>query len=427
MAFSDPIVGTEVLIRNQIQSENFSVDPETGVTGWQIKRDGTATFNQLVIGSPFFNIDENGDAVFHSITLTADDDETAIFIHGEDIDPELYNHKSRGIIALTTLSGNSAAYTGTPIEFGSIIIPAFDITRQYVIGGSDLHFDKQAVTTIDRINFDVYLNWGAPADTGDTLLFSHQESVSSAIAFDQDLNFWHPWKNETEANDGVDAHLAFFFRSEDTSANGLRVQAGTAARIYVMDVGETVAYGSYDMDTGTPPAQQYVKTYSANGSASYQGDDDIRSGIDECYQGQYSSTNGNQYSVILFPYSTIASDLSGATIDKVEVYLNNNHWYNNSGGTAVIGYHNSATTPASFTYPSSTDNITQSSFTYGQAKWVTVDDSIGTAFKNGTAKGILLGKGQTAGGTLSTSKTYYGYFAGNGQSGEPQLRITYTV
>lgn len=72
MAFSDPIVGTEVLIRNQIQSENFSVDPETGVTGWQIKRDGTATFNQLVIGSPFFNIDANGDAVFHSITLTAD-------------------------------------------------------------------------------------------------------------------------------------------------------------------------------------------------------------------------------------------------------------------------------------------------------------------------------------------------------------------
>src|SRR3546814_3161366 len=64
---------TEVLIRNQIQSENFSVDPETGVSGWQIKRDGTATFNNLVIGGSNYIIDANGDAVFHSITLTADD------------------------------------------------------------------------------------------------------------------------------------------------------------------------------------------------------------------------------------------------------------------------------------------------------------------------------------------------------------------
>src|SRR3546814_13210273 len=70
---------TEVLIRNQIQSENFSVDTETGVSGWQIKRDGTATFNNLVIGGSNYIIDANGDAVFHSITLTADDTETAIW------------------------------------------------------------------------------------------------------------------------------------------------------------------------------------------------------------------------------------------------------------------------------------------------------------------------------------------------------------
>ena len=425
MAFSDPIVGTEVLIRNQIQSENFSVDPETGVTGWQIKRDGTATFNQLVIGGPGFIIDSNGDAVFHSITLTADDNETAIFIHGEDIDPPLYNQKARGIIILSTISGNSSGYTGTPIACGKITIPDFDPTRQYKLGISGLHMDRQSTTTIDRITFEAYSNWDADADTGDTLFWTHQISCTSGVANDVFLNATHPFKDETPS--GTDLHITLFFSSEDTSG-GLRVGtvSGDGSRIWIEDIGEVVDYQDFDVSTGTAPPSQFVKTYSANGSASYQGDDDIRSGIDECYQGQYSSTNGNQYSVILFPYSTIATDLTGATIDKVEVYLNNNHWYNNSGGTAVIGYHNSATTPASFTYPSSTDNVTQASFTYGQAKWVTVDDSIGTAFKNGTAKGILLGKGQTAGGTLSTSKTYYGYFAGNGQSGEPQLRITYT-
>lgn len=417
MAFSDPIVGTEVLIRNQIQSENFSVDPETGVTGWQIKRDGTATFNQLVIGGPNFIIDENGDAVFHSITLTADDTETAIFIHGEDIDPELYNHKSKGVLSWVDVTNSSSAtVTTSDTVMGRLILTDFDATRAYRFHAL-LHVDCNGVSPT-YIGFRVRYAWDSDPTTSSSILFEHQAGGRdptqtdefSAVVFLFDVN--------DLGSPGTNLHLLL---STFSSVAGIRVQSEAWNYLAVEDAGETITRETYDLTGGggSPPAQ-YVKTYSASGSASYQGDDDIRSGIDECYQGQYSSTNGNQYSVILFPYSTIASDLSGATINKVEVYLNNNHWYNNSGGTAVIGYHNSATTPSSFTYPSSTDNITQSSFTYGQAKWVTVDNSIGNAFKNGTAKGILLGKGP------STSKTYYGYFAGNGQSGEPQLRITYT-
>jgi hypothetical protein len=424
VAFSDPIVGTEVLIRNQIQSENFSVDPETGVTGWQIKRDGTATFNQLVIGSPFFNIDANGDAVFHSITLTADDTETAIFIHGEDIDPELYNLKARGIVEYVDLTNSSATTTSTSDNIvGRMVLADYDVDRMYKFIGL-LHLDCQSATPT-YIGIRVRYAWDADPTTSSSILFEHQMGGrEAATGTDEFFPIAYAFDDAELGTVGTDLRLLVSVFAQET---GLRVQSETWNYIAIEDAGEKIPHSTYDMSGGggSPPTQ-YVKTYSANGSASYQGDDDERAGIAECYQGQYSSTNGNQYSVILFPYSTIATDLSGATINKVEVYLNNNHWYNNSGGTAVIGYHNSATTPSSFTYPSSTDNVTQSSFTYGQAKWVTVDNSIGTAFKNGTAKGILLGKGQTAGGTLSTSKTYYGYFAGNGQSGEPQLRITYT-
>lgn len=423
MAFSDPIVGTEVLIRNQIQSENFSVDPETGVTGWQIKRDGTATFNQLVIGGPNFIIDSNGDAVFHSITLTADDTETAIFIHGEDIDPELYNHKSKGVVSWLDLNGTGPTTTVTSdTVFAYMILPDFDSNRLYRLNGL-VHINMNAVQPT-YVGIRCRYAWDTDPTTSSPILFEHQWGGRAATATDEFSPIDFMFRSADLGTIGTNLHLLF---STFSSIAGINIQAETWNRIQISDMGEAITIDTFDMGSGTgSPPTQYVKTYSANGSASYQGDDDIRSGIDECYQGQYSSTNGNQYSVILFPYSTIASDLSGATINKVEVYLNNNHWYNNSGGTAVIGYHNSATTPSSFTYPSSTDNVTQSSFTYGQAKWVTVDNSIGTAFKNGTAKGILLGKGQTAGGTLSTSKTYYGYFAGNGQSGEPQLRITYT-
>lgn len=423
MAFSDPIVGTEVLIRNQIQSENFSVDPETGVTGWQIKRDGTATFNQLVIGGPNFIIDQNGDAVFHSITLTADTTETAIFIHGEDIDPELYNHKSKGVVSWLDLNGTGPTTTGTSdTVFAYMILPAYDSNRVYRLNGL-VHINMNAVQPT-YVGIRCRYAWDTDPTTSSPILFEHQWGGRGATATDEFSPIDFMFRSQDLGTIGTDLHLLF---STFSSVAGINIQAETWNRIQISDMGEAITIDSYDMGTGTgSPPTQYTKTYSANGSASYQGDDDERTGIAECYQGQYSSTNGNQYSVILFPYSTIASDLSGATINKVEVYLNNNHWYYNSGGTAIIGYHNSATTPSSFTYPSSTDNITRSSFTYGQAKWVTVDNSIGTAFKNGTAKGILLGKGQTAGGTLSTDKLYYGYFAGNGQSGEPQLRITYT-
>lgn len=411
MAFSDPIVGTEVLIRNQIQSENFSVDPETGVTGWQIKRDGTATFNNIVIGGSNYNIDSDGNATFETVTANTD-----IIVGGESLS-EILNDRAKGLIKVVQLQNASATYDGTNERLiGRVVLPSYDAAREYLCGFT-LRIDSNNPGT-GHTFFDVKARYAWDADTtaSSSLLFSVQLGGRSTSDTDSGYSTYFPFHFDTAG--GTDLRIGLYLNA--TNANA-RMDTTAYNRVWLADNGAFLDYDTYDSSGGGgSPVTQYTKTYSANGSASYQGDDDIRSGIGECYQGQYSSTNGNQYSVILFPYSTIASDLSGATIKKVEVYLNNNHWYNNSGGTAVIGYHNSATTPSSFTYPSSTDNITQSSFTYGQAKWVTVDNSIGTAFKNGTAKGILLGKGP------STSKTYYGYFAGNGQSGEPQLRITYT-
>lgn len=417
MAFSDPIVGTEVLIRNQMQSENFSVDPQFGVTGWQLKRDGTATFNNIVFGGPDFSLDANGDIVAHSITLNAYPSETAIIIHGEDIDPELYNRKARGVVAWVDLNGSGpVTVTTSDTLAGRISVPDIDLTRIYRFHGL-LHINVNAAAPT-YVGLRVRYAWDADPTTSSAILFEHQWGGRSTSNTDQFAPVDFTFDATMLGTTGTNLRMMI---NTFSSAAGINIQAETWNYIAVSDIGETFTRDTYDMagGGGTPPTQK-VKTYSCTGSASYQGDGDKRAGVAEAYQGQYSSTNGNQFSWLLFDYSTIASDLSGATINKVEVYLNNNHWYNNSGGTAVIGYHNSATLPDPATYPSGSDNITQSAFTYGQAKWVTVDNAIGTAFKNGTAKGIMLGKGP------STSKTYYGYFAGNGQSGEPQLRITYT-
>src|SRR5262245_5325450 len=53
MPFGNPIVAGTTLVRNAIQSDNF----RTGVSGWRIKRDGTAEFQdatirgQLIVGA----------------------------------------------------------------------------------------------------------------------------------------------------------------------------------------------------------------------------------------------------------------------------------------------------------------------------------------------------------------------------------------
>lgn len=410
MEFGNPIVGGEDLIRESIKSPNFESDPENGVQGWRIAKDGSATFYNLIIGSQNYIIDENGNAVFS--TVSADQ----ISLNGTDL-TSLLDDYARGIIALTTITGTSPGYTGTSVLAGRIIIPEASANRQYVIGGSNLHFDSLTLTTIDRMNLTVYMAWNTPATTAGTSLWTHQERVTNTTAFDQDLEFRHPFQVSPPNGEGVDdLHLAVYFSSEDTG--GMTMTGSSGSRLYVEDIGLAIEYTSFSLGTGVTPIQTYTKTYAANGSASFQSDGDNRN-VPSCYQGQYSSTNGNQFSMISFPYATIQADLAGATITKTELYLNNNHFFSNAGGTAIIGTHNQTSVSGNHSSSQVSDNLDTEAFTYGQAKWFTITNTIGNAFKNNTAKGIALGPGP------SSSQSYYGYFAGNGESGEPQLRITY--
>ncbi len=422
MAFSDPIVGTEVLIRNQMQSEGFSVDPETGVTGWQIKKDGTATFNNLIIGGTNYNIDNAGNATFEGVTAN-----TSFIYQGTELS-DLLAPFPKGLIVATTLT-NSGPWNGsTSLLVGRLIIPNYDVSRSYLVG---IHTRiNVASSTGTFMDLTVRYAWDADTTASSTELVDFQAGArDSTSTNDSGLAAQRPISFATAG--GTDLHLGAYVNFSSTfndfagGAGNPELDSGHTAVMWVEDMGPITAFTAWDGGGGSGggnPPQQYTKTYSCLDSASFDSSGNNRSGFDSghCFQGYYSATNGNQFSLITFPYSSIASDLSGATIDKVEVYLDNIHWYNNSGGTAIIGTHTYATVTGDANYANVDPNISSSSFTYGQAKWVTVSNSIGTAFKNGTAKGIALGKGP------STSHTYYGYFSGFGQSGAPKLRITYT-
>jgi hypothetical protein len=68
MAFSDPIAGTEVLIRNALQSRNYVAN----TSGWRIESDGSAEFNQVTAYGAGITV---GDNVGSQVIIRTDADE----------------------------------------------------------------------------------------------------------------------------------------------------------------------------------------------------------------------------------------------------------------------------------------------------------------------------------------------------------------
>jgi hypothetical protein len=189
---------------------------------------------------------------------------------------------------------------------------------------------------------------------------------------------------------------------------------------YVEDIGPAVPEnGVYNTGGAAVTATKtYTKTYNAVWSRRY-GNAGYTDGT--VYQGYYSSTWGTQKSMIYFGTQPFTDMGSTAKVSKVEIYLYNNHWYYNGGGTAHIGAFTGTTEPTSF--GGSGVNLTVSSWPVGAGKWVTLPSSWNSTWNATTPyRGITLGADLGS----STDKTYYGYFSGVGDSHPPQLKITYT-
>ncbi|MGV0949370.1 MAG: Ig-like domain repeat protein [Azonexus sp.] len=161
-----------------------------------------------------------------------------------------------------------------------------------------------------------------------------------------------------------------------------------------------------------------TKTVLATWTACYQQDGDKRAGILEAYQGYYSSTNGNQRSLIGFPALGLPA---GSTISKVELYIYAAHWGDSGGGTGVFGWHGYSAAPASYVTGGNPNQTQVAWSSKTGAKWVTMAAACNAGFASGANKGIIVGPGPS-----TNTLAYYGYFNGNGQANEPQLRVTYS-
>lgn len=192
------------------------------------------------------------------------------------------------------------------------------------------------------------------------------------------------------------------------------------SELQIEDCGPMRIDSGIDRSGGTPPPtiKNYVTTWNATNSEGYTSGGSPETGDADFKQG-YSSADGDSYGYAVFAGNgvsgettkTIASAMSGATLTKAEVYLYANHWYYNSGGTAIIRAYNSTSLTSSV--PSGTTKQS-ASWPKPGGRWVDITSIATTAIR-----GISVGK---AG---STNLLYYGRFNGHTQSNKPQLRLSY--
>lgn len=174
--------------------------------------------------------------------------------------------------------------------------------------------------------------------------------------------------------------------------------------------------------------ERKVKTWECTWTHSFGGANSIKpnylGGKSLMYQGRYGAPDSNNYdwgrqkSMAGFDWRNIQAELAGARIEKVEIYLHNQHFWYFAGGRAFIGQHNSATAPNTFSQ--SKYGIANIAFSgRGQAQWITLPNSFAEDLKAGRAKGFTLYRN-------SDELSYYGYWYGKGSGWrQPKIRITY--
>lgn len=371
-------------------------------------------------GNIVSQIDDQGNGSFKKVFVDSN-----LYVGGDDIVARL-DALPRGTICLTTSTVNSNATTAGDATgqqiFNRIVIPDFDSTRQYKIC-YNFHLDPNS-TFPGYVGFYVRSNWDSPTTTSSPILFQNQWGGRYTNSSSDVIPSGHHSFNDP-APAGTDLHLGFYIYAQIA---GTRSQGDAWSRVWIEDAGLAVPSDTFDAggttDGGSGGVHSYTKSYTSTWTGRYNGSNHLLNANTDIYQGFYDSGNGNQRSVIGFDFPTIVSDLAGATITKVTVTLKNKHWYNNAGGTAVIGTHNSGASSAPATCPTLNDDLAVFSDWPKLATWeVEVDPTdFGVALKNGTAKGLCIGPG------VSVSHEYYGYFAGANDTsgGKPKITITYT-
>ncbi|WP_369387222.1 hypothetical protein AB5J72_06070 [Streptomyces sp. CG1] len=370
----------------------------SGQANYLTLRDGTTRV--AAIGS-------TGDASFQNLNVAGQ-----ISIGGDDL-ATLYNGP-RGLVAVDWMATAVKTTTGTEMGYVELAFDAED-GRMYRVA---------------------YAGTAECSATGGSLVLRLRTGYKSAplISSTQLQEARHPLTatRRSASLEFVSActptglirpgrnRLLLTFTSDSGAPAGQQVTLtgakGRLGHMTVEEIGEQVPETGVFNTGGAvvpDPPVKVTRTYKATWSGSYAN----RSGYNAYYKnemvsGYFSANNGTQAALVGFGGS-LASDLSGAKLLKVEAYLYASHWYYASGGTAVLKAHSHASRPGKFSADQSASK-TITSWARASGRWV----DITSIFDSTTFRGIAVDPN-------STNQTYYGKFDGVGSAHPPQLRVTY--
>jgi len=221
------------------------------------------------------------------------------------------------------------------------------------------------------------------------------------------------WSTDTGANPVVTVSATGYYSFTRTlsASRTYRVSYGGVAAQWTPSVSAAITITFI-------PLKTYAPTFKCEWTASYTGWQTRRSTT--LYQG-YSAQYGIQKSLIGFP--NLTAELAGATINKVELFLDVIAWQPDSGGTAVVaGFGTSSFAPDIFDAPGGYIGVSPSQAMWSTKtgpKWFQISNAFGGYFKSNAARSLALY-------TSSASQEYVGSFYSHGSVYAPVLRVTYT-
>lgn len=315
MPFRSEIVGGTKLLIPAIRSPNYIA----GVQGWSINKDGTVEFASGTFRGPVVVIDPATQEVLASIgatgniagqTLSAAND---IFLGNLSL-ADYFTGAPRGLVAEIAISGTlpdsgNDAYTDTAwIEFQAIE------DRFYLISTTPMEI----------------VNPGGPAGTDQIKYRLNMTSTDGG--FNGTV-----FESRMDVDEQATIQPEFLFFAFDTATQ--RVQLGLNGRgvvmtvpnpsnsfkMFVIDVGNNPAVSHVGGEGTATGAQTFTKQYICTASRSYDGDGNPIGSPDQdnnVYAGQFPDRDfGNERSYMLFPMSTIRTDLAGATVNSARAWF----------------------------------------------------------------------------------------------------------
>lgn len=356
-------------------------------------------------GKPKFYADTEGKATAQSIYTQQ------VFRGGRELQ-EMLDDLPRGILQRGILEGPSARTTTEigVLEIGATLLPG----RLYEVWSSPLRIlnDTPPFEAVTRVR------WNASGGAVGVSSGLFQEMVARPASSLGELS---QHRRTIVGDVAAPAAHRFLLSLAKVAGSGdcyMWGAAGYPIEFVIEDKGRWRPQGGVintGVGAGTQPKQTYEKQYTCTWTQTIRGSGTVRADTTDAVQGQAPSDsfNGNQGAMLGFP--DWSADLAGATVNAITLFMYANHFYNDAGGPAYIGYHGAANPPGAM---AGAFNQTTANFPKvgGAAKNLT---DWAPLAKNGTFKGITLGR-------PPAGQDNYGRFAGAGTANPPVIVINYT-